>query len=406
MMIRGDQHLDDWTEIAVDYLDGQLDQDTRLAVEAHLSGCPACAARLRTQQYVVTVLQESVLADAPEDLEYRSIGELVFPSPGTEPLVRPIEEKKVYRTPRWFRTFRAWIPATVAVCALVAAVVGYGVARSNSGVNVASDSLRVATSIPAGAATTAGAAALGEASPVGAAQDITTTAAAATTTTALAGSVDSATKALNTFAATEDPGAMVRALENAQAPTYVAFRTAAPAIDNGGTGTETTVAATDTTAAPATTDTTAAGSGGGITPGMLTAEQAAALINEIKQFTGLDPVERTLWIAGPTFAVYLPRQDAAELVDLIRSMSSAFGLTVGLEGAPPSGAETVCAELLQHKGSFPVLEASRSLQPSTWNYDFTTSTLGGDSGDGSPPSAESLPDADGSHVVVIIWIAE
>jgi|WetSurMetagenome_2_1015567.scaffolds.fasta_scaffold308103_2 hypothetical protein len=200
---------------------------------------------------------------------------------------------------------------------------------------------------------------------------------------------------------------MVSALESAQAPTYVAFRTSAEAVDNGASGTETTVAATETTAAPATSDTTTAGNGGGeVIPGTLTAEQATALINEIKQFTGLDPVERTLWIAGPTFAVYLPRQDAAELVDLIRSISAGFGLTVSLEGAPPSAAETVCAELLLRKGSFPVLEASRSLQPSTWNYDFTTSTLIAQSGDGTPPNAESLPDADGSHVVVIIWIAE
>ena len=405
MMIRGDQHLDDWTEIAVDYLDGLLDKETRLAVEAHLSRCPECASRLGRQKYVVTVLQEAVLADPPEDLEYRSIGELIFPSPGSEPVVGPVEEKKVYRSPRWFRAFRPWIPATVAVCFLVAAVVGYGVARSNSQTDVASDSLRVATSIPAGASTTAGAAALGEVSPTGAGQIMTTTAAAVTTTTALAGSSDSAAKTFNTFAATEDPRAMVSALESAQAPTYVAFRASAPSVDDGGSATETTVAATDTTGAPATTDTTAAGAGGPAV-GTLTAEQAAALINEIKQFTGLDPVDRTLWIAGPTFAVYLPRQDAAELVDLIRSISSSFGLTVSLEGTPPSSAETANAELLQHKGSFPILEASRSLQPSTWNYDFTTSTLSGGSGDGSPPSAESLPDADGSHVVVIIWIAQ
>ena len=58
----------------------------------------------------------------------------IFPSPGAEPVVQPAEEKKVYRTPRWYRAFRAWIPATVAVCALIAAVVGYGIARSNSGV--------------------------------------------------------------------------------------------------------------------------------------------------------------------------------------------------------------------------------------------------------------------------------
>lgn len=403
MMIRGDQHVDDWAETAVDYLDGRLDPQTRLAVEAHLSGCPDCAARLRRQQYVVTVLQEAVLADPPEDLEYRSTGELVFPSPGAEPVIRPVEERKIYRTPRWYRAFRAWIPATVAVCALLAAVVGYGIAKSNSGgAEVASDSLQVATSTTAGAATTA--AALSEASPAGASGQTPTTAAAGATTTtaAVATAADPPVQTANTFRATEDPKAMVSALENAQAPTYVAFTAAAPSVENETTETTGGGDATDTTASPATTQTTAGAEPRGATFGTLTREQAAALISEIKQFTGLDPVDRTLWISGPTFAVYLPRQDAAELVDLIHSMSSAFGLRVSLEGAPPNDAESVCAKLLQTKGAFPVLEASRALQPSTWNYDFTTSTLGDD----GSPSTKALPDADGSHVVVIIWMAE
>jgi len=87
MIIRGDQHVDDWAEIAVDYLDGQLDHDTRTAVEAHLSGCPDCATRLRRQQYVVSFLQETALDDSPEDLEYRSIGQIIFPSPGEQPVI-------------------------------------------------------------------------------------------------------------------------------------------------------------------------------------------------------------------------------------------------------------------------------------------------------------------------------
>src|SRR5512137_2012455 len=110
MMIRGDQHVDDWADVAVDYLDGRLDPDTRLAVESHLAACPDCTARLRQQQSVVRILQETPLYDPPEDLEYLSIGELVFPSPGGQPLAPPVEAKKPSRAPRWYRTIRAWIP--------------------------------------------------------------------------------------------------------------------------------------------------------------------------------------------------------------------------------------------------------------------------------------------------------
>ena len=99
MMIRGDQHVDDWAEVAVDYLDGRLDPETRLAVESHLAGCPDCAARLRRQQSVVRFLQETALDDPPEDLEYRAIGEMVFPSPGGQPLARPGAVQKLARTP-------------------------------------------------------------------------------------------------------------------------------------------------------------------------------------------------------------------------------------------------------------------------------------------------------------------
>jgi anti-sigma factor RsiW len=73
MMFRGDQHVDDWAEVAVDYLDGRLDEPTKLAVEDHLSGCPDCAARLRRQQYVVSFVQDTVLDEPPED---RSTGPL------------------------------------------------------------------------------------------------------------------------------------------------------------------------------------------------------------------------------------------------------------------------------------------------------------------------------------------
>jgi anti-sigma factor RsiW len=413
MMFSGDQHVDDWAEVAVDYLDGQLGQQTRLAVEAHLAGCPECAARLRKQQYVVKFLQETILDDPPEDLEYHSIGELVFPSPGGQPLAPPVAAKKPAVKPHRYRLLRPWIPSAIAVVALIAAVVGYNIARSNSNTNVALDSARVATTVTAvaGAATTEAAS---EATMAGALAP-TTTAGAATTTTALASAAPSTDAQVPTFAATSDPKAMVQALQTAQAPTYVSFQTsvAAPAAgnltdDTGSTyttaagATSTTVASPPTTAV-ATPDTTVPS--GEVTAGTVSTGQAAALLDQIKQFTGLEPVDKSLWLGGPTFAVFLPRNDAAKLVDLIRSMSSSFGLTVSIDAAPPANTQEACAKLLGLKSTFPVLLSHRAGQPSTWGFDFTTSTLG-PTGDGTSGSTKALPDEDGSHVVVVILIAE
>jgi anti-sigma factor RsiW len=408
MMIRGDQHVDDWAEVAVDYLDGQLDQQTRTAVEAHLAGCPDCAARLRKQQYVVRFLQETALDDPPQDLEYRSIGELVFPSPGGQPMARPVEARRPAPAPRWYRGLKAWAVPTVAVIALIAAVVGYNIARSGSDTNIAGRALSSATTM-AGSATTA--AAFSEATMAGVAPT-TTTAAAATTTSALLTAAPP-TDAQSSATTTQDPKAMVRAIETAQAPTFVSFQTAVSAPPAGGQGATGTGAATDTTAvsgtettatgpAPTTTvlatDTTVTG-GGNTTGATVSADQAAALVGAIKQFTGLEPVDESLWLGGPTFAVFLPRQDAAKLVDLVRSICAPFGLTVSLGGAPPAQVEQASTRLLEHKNSFPVLAAHRALQPSTWGYDFTTSTLGyGD--------AKAMPDEAGTHVIVVIWIAE
>ena len=409
-MIRGDQHADDWAEMAVDYLDGQLAQEARLTVEAHLSGCPDCAARLRTQQHVVRLLQETVLDDPPADLEYRSIGELVFPSPGPQLLTQPADAKKPAVKRHGFRLLRPWIPSAIAVIALIAAVVGYNIARSNSNTNAALTADRAANTVTAvaGAATTGAAS---EATLAGATAPMTT-AAGALTTTGL-GSAPPTDAQVAAFAPTQDPKAMVQALLTAQAPTYVSFQTsvaAPPAGDPSGTN------PTDTTAAGATgtsvlnPPTTVAGTPdppptpGSTTVGTVSTDQATALLDQIKQFTGLEPVDQSLWLGGPTFALFLPRGDAAKLVDLIRSIGSSFGLTVSLDAVPPADSQETCAKLLGLKSAFPVLRSHRALQPSTWGFDFTTSTL--TPGSGQPGGAKPLPDEDGSHVVVVIWIAQ
>ena len=70
-----------------------------------------------------------------------------------------------------------------------------------------------------------------------------------------------------------------------------------------------------------------------------------------------------------------------------------------LEGGPPAAAKGASERLLEHKELFPVLAAHRALQPATWGYDFTTSTL-------APGTASTTPDEAGTHVIVVIWIAE
>jgi anti-sigma factor RsiW len=394
MMLRGDQHVDDWPEMAVDYLDGRLDHETRLAVEHHLSGCPDCTARLRKQQYVVSFLQEAPLEDPPDDLEYRAIGELVFPSPGAVRIGQP-SGVKPQRTPKWQRTLRAWLPATVAVCALLAAVVGYGIAKSGSGADMATNTDREMG--PAATAAASGTTAAEEATPPGAA--FTSTTAGATTTTAALASQPPTTIAVPvTVAATQDRKTMIQEIEQAQAPAYVSFRASLPAASGDGQSGSTTTSdtgATSTTiagSAPSTAagpDTTAVDN--------VTAAQTANVVYQLAGFTGLKPLDKSLWLGGPTFAAFLPRKDAEEFVDLVCSIGASLNLVVALTGGPPPKSADKSAQLLEHKVEFPVLAAHRALQPATWGYDFTTSTLA--------PSADG-PDEAGTHVVIIIWIQE
>jgi anti-sigma factor RsiW len=402
MMIRGDQHVDDWAEVAVDYLDGRLDPEARGAVESHLAGCPDCSARLRKQQSVVRFLQETALDDPPEDLEYRAIGEIVFPSPGGQALARPGAVQKPARTTGWYRTFRAWIPATLAVVALLAAVTMYGIVRSGPSAEVATDSNRSAggvTTMAASATTAAGA----TAAP---------TSAGSPSTTALAAGPPATDKAPVTVAATQDRKAMINALATTTAPAYVSFRAAVdtPVTDtqNTTTGAASGSASTAATGSPTTgvaaTETTTAASGTMTLP-TVSQDQAASIVDQIIGFTGLQPVDRSMWLGGPTFAAFLPRIDAEELVDLVRSIGVSLGLVVRVEGGPPATAKEASERLLGEKRKFPVLAAQRALQPAIWGYDFTTSSLAPASGEQSG-TTDTMPDESGTHIIVVIWIAE
>ncbi len=121
-------HVDDWAELAVDYLDGRVTPEVKAAVQSHLLECPACAARLSAQHSVVAFLQETYLDDPPLDLEDRVLGEVLFPS---QPVAQPRKEEPQGWSVTWNKRIRPWLPATIAVVALMGAVIGYGVIKSD-----------------------------------------------------------------------------------------------------------------------------------------------------------------------------------------------------------------------------------------------------------------------------------
>jgi anti-sigma factor RsiW len=444
MTIRDDQHIEEWVELAVDYLDGRCDQDTKTAIERHLAGCPECATRLARQQQVVRLLAETLLVDPPEDLEYRTLGELVFPSPGAAPVFQPPAPAPQPWSTRLFRRLRPWVPVGVAVVALLAAVIGYGVVRSSVDTlrPAAEDTRSLGAVTPESASEMSGQLA---ASPSTSVSDTS-----ATLKTGAPGYT-----ATVTAAGITDRKKMIKGLENAQGPAYVVFlaETAVTAGEQTTAGTlppspanaqpsnpagaETTISSENaqgaTTAAttgnnPVSETTPSAGATGSSTfpagstvPGSavsgdqavpaeqaVTAEQAAEVVAQLAQFSGLQPLEESLWLDGPTYAAYLPRIDAEELVDLVRSIGASVGLTVMLRNGPPEDASDVIARLMEARGRFPILEASRAPQPATWGFIFTTSTLGGgtapqDSGQESR-TATTLPDEGGKHILLIIYI--
>ena len=388
MMFRGDHqdghgtgptgslsgHMDDWADLAVDFVDGHLDPTTEAAVERHLQGCPACTARLQTQRGVLAFLQDAPLEDPPFELEDQVLGELLFASRPTRAPVRRLLEEPSRWSLLWRRKIRPWVPATVGVAAVLLAVAGYGLLRSDVQDTVQLESTTSVAFSNAEAATdsrddqTVGAV-LTTAAPA------TTVAAlgAETTTTAGAATTTSEADASTVKAAggvTQDRRTMIANLEDAEAPAYFVFE-AAEAGDEGSAK-----------------------------------EAAAAAAQQITALTGLTPLDSTLSFDGPTFAAFVPRDDAAQLVDLLRSIGASLQLVVGLGMEPPDTTADPAARLMGRKSEFPELLAHRAPQPAVLNWSFTTSTLV-DPADGAGDGTGWVPpDQAGTHVLVVIYLRD
>jgi hypothetical protein len=367
-------HVDDWENLAIDYLDGQVDAKTRAAVELHLCGCPACAARLQTQRNVSVFLQKTPLEDAPPELEEKVLGELLFsPKPAVRVSTRPALEEPSRWSLLWRRKIRPWVPAAIGVAAVLVAIVSFGLLRSVGG-----DSAPVTVAASASVheeAATDGERYAPQTYSNTADASVTTLAAASTTEPMLgtAGAADSTVSTVTaaTFKATsllvQDKKAMVANLEAAEAPAYFVFEKNAESYADSD-------------------------------------EVAAPFVDQVTLLTGLAPLDGALWLDGPTFAAYLVQDNAAQLVDLLQAIGTSLGLTVGMSMQPPDAVAELVTPLIDRKMEFPELSAHRTPQPAISAWSFSASPLPQDAGPAGAGETAATPDEVGTHVLIVFYL--
>ncbi len=377
-----DGHVDDWAELAVDYLDGSLPSDARLAVEEHLKRCPSCAARLGTQREIADMLEAVDYVDPPSSLSDRIRQALLYPM---KPLPMPGREPKPHSL-SWSRRLRPWIPVTVCVAAVLIGVVTFGVIRNRPGYFSVSQSVTTTTARGAVAdkgveSAPSASTAFGSASTVAA--SATTTVAPARTTAASTSSVPLAGASKPaTSAPIQDKATLINTLKSSNGPYYLALGGAAgagPVYNNS---------------VPSTTTTSSNGAQSNQARAGQMAEKAAL----VTSMTTLEPLPSELWLGGPTFAAFLRQKDAAPLIDLLNSM----GMSVTLESTAPADKADIVAQILASRPKLPILSAQAVPQPEVSDNTFTTSPLppANQSG-GTPPT---LPDEGGAYVLVILVV--
>lgn len=361
-------HLDEWMELAVDYLDGHLDPSTEAAMQAHLDGCPECARRLAAQQAALAAVKRIPLAEAPAGLEARVLEKVLQAGESSGGARRPTQRRPVRRPRALLSPAGPWLPALAGAAAAVALVLALTLTHSSGPLTGTSTTALEVFSSGAGSAqtlrddgaslpSTTNTVLLGSTGPVK-----STEAAATLTTPRYAGPTD----LQPTGPYLQDREAMVNGLTQASAPAYLFF-----AAKDGGP---------------------------------VTAAQAGTVASQVTSATGLQLMDQNLSSGVTAFAAYVPREDAAAVVDLLRSIGDSLQLSVCLSLEPGTQVTTWADSMLQDKYSLAELSASPSRPPATSGWLYTTSTSPPTTAGSSSTSVTMLAQTD-TDVLVVIFMA-
>jgi hypothetical protein len=300
-----DDHVDAWEELAVDYLDGRLGEEQRAVVAQHLEGCAACQARVDEQWAMASLARAVPEMEPPPGLEAAVLEKLglgvLVPFPMAEPAViaeagpatvaleRAGDARRSPRSlrQRFFGRPRVWLPAAAALLLVAVTLASLPAAQRAARQTGTADKAMVSES--------------------GSGQTTTATLLRGATTTSAAGRSTSGPSA---------GGALTTALPTAPP----AGRSTVLGTQSSGVGAAGTVsgsgalAPTGPAQAPYLVEARSA---------FGTAASPAALVS-----TTLDipPLPSSLWLEGPTFALFVPQHDVSAL--LRRLQSTGLDLTV------------------------------------------------------------------------------
>ncbi len=394
-------HMDDWAHLVVDYLDGTTDPADQAMIDEHLAGCPACSSRLFGQRETASLLGSVTLAEAPDGLEDRILGELFFPST-VQALPEPAKPSV---SSLWHRRLRAWVPAAAAVAAVFIGMIVYGLVGTADDQQQASD-LQVTSTVIAGQAQPPASAetatVLGAAPQTDAAGTETTAAAMETTTTgsvkiAAAGTEIPAASAGSTPVTITSRKAMVEALRTSTGPLFLALTpTASESTDS---------TATTTTTTPSDAGTTDGSEGtavAGAPDELITSESAAWVketVGQILTFTELEPLPESVSSGKPIYVAYLNHDHVSAFVDLLLAIAASVRLDVSMQAEADEERDASMIE--KHLGELPLLLSHVLPQPAVARFSFTTSTTApGQNSD----AGSADPDEAGTHVLTVVFL--
>ncbi len=365
-------HVEDWAELAVDFLDDHLDAATKDAVQAHIDQCPECADRLAAQREVVSLFADDVLAEVPVELESLVLERvLAAQTPGR--VSRLFHRRSAGTSPSARR--RAilspagpWLPALAGAAAVAVLVLALTIPDRANELDDTSDT------VVSMAATEEGSARMttdSEAQPP------------STTSQALLGLGETATDSGDTDAATgatetaaslaslqpagpymQEESTMTDGLAQASSPAYFFFGTPEDSL--------------------------------------VTQVQADAIASALTSATGLRLVDSTQSSGVRTFAAFVPRDDSAAVVRLLCSIGDSHKLPVCLSLSPGSEVMTVVQSMLKDKYALAELSAYPAT-PSGWRY--TTSTAPPTTAGTAVTEKAASLDEMGTHVLVVIFMA-